>query len=245
MRLTHPFFYNADKVKGTDDLRAGRSGRRLFDQVEVEIREISPAAAPVVLIETYEYFKREARGFVPARMQYRLFEGRLWTDSCTVRRRDGKYTMVKPTILSETMWDSDWNRSRDERIELIENWASARIIIEGQVWQVAGVPLLMVSWGGQYTSISVVNEVNPSVGRDCYYRIDELKRAVSDAKERWAQQQILEPRVKFKVLDKRAISIDLDQVFAEIAEHREMMRRKRESWRYGNQSERASAATAS
>nr|WP_100549880.1 MULTISPECIES: hypothetical protein [unclassified Pseudomonas] len=169
--------------------------QRFDDGVAVlSIREVTAEQAPVAIIgreknfETGEYLEP---------VSYRLFDGRLWTDStvsgCT-RRCSERYPAIGPELnlvkdsamLSHTglgiyVCVHDGKQGIADYLQgLARDW----LIIDGQLCRPAGEPMYVVmtfglsgNHGG--TALLTDDHLNPNIRREAYFSLLELDQAVT------------------------------------------------------------------
>lgn len=158
--------------------------RRVTKEFVVTVPEVSEARAPVAIIQhgsgphgyVKEWAKRE-------RLEYRWYAGSLWLRP-RLRRFHARPDVNRFAKLSDVYY-SGYNASHNEqeRRADIEQHFADYLIIGGKLYECIGEPRYVVmtfglghNHGG--TAVMVDNTYNGNIGRDRYFRITQLDKAV-------------------------------------------------------------------
>ncbi|MFJ3109933.1 hypothetical protein [Pseudomonas putida] len=228
MLLTIRFSYIADVIPPRC-----RNPRpvRFDDGVEVvTLREIEALAAPVAIIST------KADGPVPVRIEYRWFEGQLWT-SCSVfacqrqAQTSGGADFEYSSPGTELSLITDSATLSDHRLgiyvsssvgqeaigQYLQHWARGLIYIDGTLYRPAGEPRYVVmtfglsnNHGG--TSVLCTDYANSNIKEDAYFSLFQLAQAQQYAGRIAAARGDTksfrsDPGLSFQVLIPKAIQI--------------------------------------
>jgi hypothetical protein len=175
--------------------RKARTVRANDGLVTVGIRHIDSAHAPVAIV----CHNTEQPAHHP--VEYRWFEGRLWTDStifcCArdLRSKDGpnaSYRLPEQEIslITDSVMLSDSCQGiyvsaylgKQGVTEYLQVWANDRIIIDGQIFRPAGEPMYVVmtyglsnNHGG--TSMHCTDWLNSNIMESAYFSLLERQKA--------------------------------------------------------------------
>lgn len=176
----------------------------------VEIREVDPEEAPVVIVFRQYDYDRET---LKETAEYRWFEGQLWTHkrffSSDVH---GDHGDTPKQIRRESQWQASWNSTRATRERMFREWAASFISIEGKVWHPIEEPRYFVddsSYNGSF--VYVHHEFKVQSSRERYFSLlqyDEAKAMADRENAQRGHEMDVAPRQQFEVLNPDVIQVN-------------------------------------
>jgi len=170
MQITIPYQYTENIIS-----KRCRKSRdvRFDDEVTLEIREFTEADVPIAIIE---YDSNGHQSLV-----FRWLDGKLWTSATTVQKETYR-------SLDDCFYSLRYSayKPQEERLDEFFTQASEVILIDGQIYRVAGEPRYVVmtfglgcNHGG--TALMANYLYNSNIGASHYYRIDQREEAIAEA----------------------------------------------------------------